>query len=51
MIDAHLLRKFLVSYLVIELGPLLLSDVSVSSGSTKLLIFIPPKLPLLEQRR
>ena len=41
VIDAHLLRKFLLTFFVIEPGPLLLSDISVSSGSTRLSIFIP----------
>ena len=41
VIDAHLLQKFLVTFFVIELGPLLLSDISVSSESTRLSIYVP----------
>ena len=37
----HLLQKFVVTFLVVQLSPFLLSDVSVSSGSTSLSTFIP----------
>ena len=40
-LNVNLLSKFLVTFLVIELDPLLLSDVSVSSGSTRLSILSP----------
>ena len=39
--NVNLLSKFLVTFLVIEFDPLLLSYVSVSSGSTRLSILSP----------